>query len=200
MKTRMKQAGQGCVMAVVLGTALSTLGSSRSFAAVPSGISSTSVQDLSRYCTACWRNARLPVDRWPDCTQEVFTRLLSNLEAGDWPRLLERDQAEHRELIRAVDAVKKRSQRDRARYVPLSTGTLEYSSARESSFDREAVAHAARRLLSARQQRILQMSLEGWTVQDIAGELDLSSDRVSDEKYKAIRKLREHFSEIKSHG
>lgn len=194
MKTRMRRAGRNCVMAVVLGTALSAVSSQRSYASSPSGISPSAVQDLSRYCTACWRNAGLPADRWGDCTQEVFSRLLTNLEPADWQRLLEREEAEHRELIRAVDAVKKRSQRDRARYVPLASSVAENSSAPSSSFDREAVALAARRLLTPRQQQILQMSFEGWTVQDIASELSIATNRISDEKYKAIRKLREHFS------
>jgi hypothetical protein len=37
------------------------------------------------------------------------------------------------------------------------------------------------------------MSFEGWTVQDMAGELGIPAERVSDEKYKAIRKLRQHL-------
>jgi hypothetical protein len=37
------------------------------------------------------------------------------------------------------------------------------------------------------------MSFEGWSVHDIAGELSLPAERVSDEKYKAIRRLREHL-------
>ena len=194
MKTRMRRAGRNCVMAVVLGTALSAMSSSRSYASTQTGISSAAVQDLSRYCTACWRNAGLPADRWGDCTQEVFTRLLTNLEPADWQRLLEREEAEHRELVRAVDAVKKRSQRDRARYVPLAENVSEPSSSQASTFDREAVAQAARRLLTQRQQQILRMSFEGWTVQEIAEELSLAANRISDEKYKAIRKLREHFA------
>ena len=194
MKTRMRRAGRNCVMAMVLGTALSAIGSSKSYSATQAGIATSAVQDLSRYCTACWRNAGLPVDRWGDCTQEVFSRLLTNLEPADWQRLLQRDEAEHRELIRAVDAVKKRSQRDRARYVPLATNVAEDCGSQSSSFDREAVSHAARRLLTDRQQRVLQMSFEGWTVQDIATELSIATNRISDEKYKAIRKLREHFS------
>ena len=39
------------------------------------------------------------------------------------------------------------------------------------------------------------MSFEGWSVQEMAEELRLPAERVSDEKYKAIRKLREHLAE-----
>ncbi len=52
------------------------------------------------------------------------------------------------------------------------------------------VREAAEEVLTPRQQRILQMSCEGWSVHEMAAELQLSSDRVSDEKYKAVRKLR----------
>ena len=52
---------------------------------------------------------------------------------------------------------------------------------------------AAEELLSPRQQQILRLSFEGGSVQEIAEELHLAPERVSDEKYKAIRKLREHL-------
>src|SRR3954453_9469289 len=29
------------------------------------------VRDIQRYCTVCWRNARLDPGLWDDCTQEV---------------------------------------------------------------------------------------------------------------------------------
>ncbi len=46
------------------------------------------IQDLSRYCTVCWRNARLHPDSWADCTQEVFCRLLSTVPDADWRQML----------------------------------------------------------------------------------------------------------------
>src|SRR5262249_43849218 len=46
---------------------------------------------------------------------------------------------------------------------------------------------------SPRQQRILQLSFEGASVHEIAHELRLPAERISDEKYKAIHKLREHL-------
>jgi DNA-directed RNA polymerase specialized sigma24 family protein len=39
------------------------------------------------------------------------------------------------------------------------------------------------------------LSFEGWSVHDIAHELRVPPERVSDEKYKAIRKLRDHFQQ-----
>ena len=64
---------------------------------------------------------------------------------------------------------------------------------RELAEEREAVRLAANEVLSARQQRILQFSLEGWSVQDIAEVMRLPAERISDEKYKAVRKLRAYL-------
>ena len=59
--------------------------------------------------------------------------------------------------------------------------------------ERDAVRQAASQLLSVRQQTILRMICEGWSVTDIAQELATTPERVSDEKYKAVQKLRAHF-------
>jgi RNA polymerase sigma factor (sigma-70 family) len=65
---------------------------------------------------------------------------------------------------------------------------------RSRSEEREVLQQAADAVLSPRQQRILQLTCEGCSIGEIADELAISTDRVSDEKYKAIRKLREHFA------
>jgi RNA polymerase sigma factor (sigma-70 family) len=179
-------------MAMVLGTALSTLGSSAAGAAQ---VEARAVHDISRYCTACWRNARLDPSSWPDCTQEVFCRLLERVSPQDWSQVLKVEGEERREFLRAIDAVKKRTQRSRK----WSNTLIETVSDRHDlhdrrlADDREAVHQAAAELLSDRQQRVLQLSFEGWSVHDIADELQVPAERISDEKYKAIRKLRAHF-------
>jgi RNA polymerase sigma factor (sigma-70 family) len=179
---------------MMLGTALSAFGSSAVAGETPE-TTLRAVHDINRYCTACWRNARLPADSWPDCTQEVFGRLLERVDPPSWSRVLHDEGEERREFLRAIDAVKKRTQRSRK----LSGGMVELApdprdlSERRLAEDREAVRQAAEELLSPRQQRILQRSFEGCSVHEIAAELDLTPARVSDEKYKAIRKLRERL-------
>ena len=71
------------------------------------------VRDIQRYCTVCWRNARLDPTLWDDCTQEVCCRLLTKARAGelDLTLVLADDTPEHRELVRAIDMVRKRVQR-----------------------------------------------------------------------------------------
>jgi RNA polymerase sigma factor (sigma-70 family) len=188
------------MMAVVLGTAL-TAGQSTAAATRPELISAEydaapdAIRDITRYCQVCWRNARLPADRWDDCTQQVFARLLERVSPATWHTLVSAaDGQDRREFIRAIDAVKKRTQRAR-RYVDL---TADFADERNRAGDhlrdqREAVELAAQKVLSPRQQKIVELSANGWAVPEIAVELRTTSERVSDEKYKAIRKLRTHF-------
>jgi RNA polymerase sigma factor (sigma-70 family) len=187
--------GRRYMMAMVLGTALTAIGAQSAEASPAQEIAPGAIHDITRYCTTCWRNARLPADRWSDCTQEFFRRLLGSIPAEGWSRVLATESEERREFMRAIDAVKKRTQRDARRNTNL-VGVV--SDNRDSGLnrradERDAVAHAAENLLSPRQKRILQMSFEGWSVQDMADDLSVPVERVSDEKYKAIRKLREHF-------
>src|SRR5947209_5083927 len=101
------------LVAMVLGTALSASTPALGFSSPSSAAELRTASDISRYCTACWRNARLSPDCWADCTQEVFSRLLERLPTGSWNRALKCDGEERREFFRAIDAVKKRSQRAR---------------------------------------------------------------------------------------
>ncbi len=181
------------MVAVVLGAALAALGSTEKLAA--SEVSEQAVGGISRYCSACWRNARLPMDRWGDCTQEVFTRLLERIPLSGWKQVLTGDSEERREFLRAIDTVKKRHKRERARTSGLNEPVADTRDVRDrnDSEQREALQLAADRVLSGRQQRILALICEGYAVSDIADTLAIPAERVSDEKYKAIQKLRGYF-------
>ena len=200
------------MVAVVLGTALTTGENKASSAAANArgtsissdlGCSPQVIQDITRYCQACWRNARLPMDQWDDCTQQVFTRLLERVPSSRWAELLPSvndENADRRELIRAIDSAKKRFQRGRKwqelndqihdRQIPaLHRGVQETVQDLRQDLDT-----AAERLLSPRQQLIVRLTADGWAVPEIANELRTTPERVSDEKYKAIQKLRGHFT------
>jgi RNA polymerase sigma factor (sigma-70 family) len=179
---------------MLLGTALTALGTGQAARAETPEGTLRAIADMGRYCTACWRNARLPLDAWSDCTQEVFHRLLERVPADHWNQVLLLESPERREFVRAIDTVKKRTQRARKLAHSLDGVADERTDHAESRrSEREMVREAAAELLSGRQQRILQMSFEGWSVHDTASELSLPVERVSDEKYKAIRKLRAHL-------
>ena len=183
------------VVAVVLGTALSVYAAPGQAATTQTPQETAkAIADMSRYCVTCWRNARLPVDSWTDCTQEVFRRMLERVPADAWDQALRGEGAERQEFLRAIDTVKKRTQRAR-KFAPTvdSVADRHDQHRRDLRDEREAVRQAAAEVLTPRQQRILQLSFEGWSVHDMAKELQLPVERISDEKYKAVRKLRAHL-------
>lgn len=184
------------VMAMVLGTALSALGSATAQAGACPEATVRAVADMSRYCTACWRNARLNPDCWSDCTQEVLSRMLERVTPDAWDRALRAEGEERREFLRAINTVKKRSQRQKKWSSDAIDAVADPHHLHERTLadERDAVRQAAKEVLSPRQQDILRLSFEGWSVHDIAAELKAPPERVSDEKYKAIRKLRERLA------
>jgi len=120
--------------------------------------------------------------------------LLERVPPDHWDQVLSAEGEERREFLRAIDAVKKRTQRAR-KWCRSLDGVPDCREAHNARLrdDREAVHRAAADLLTTRQQRILQLSMEGWSVQEMARELNLPPERVSDEKYKAVRRLRTHL-------
>jgi RNA polymerase sigma factor (sigma-70 family) len=175
------------VVAMVLGSALSAIGAP-SVLAEPK-----TVNDMSRYCTVCWRNARLPADCWSDCTQDVFVRMMERVPVDAWDRALKLEGEERREFVRAIDAVKKRVQRSRQHSTYPEAGVADPHALndRAEAEHREVIARAAEKVLSQRQRTILDDTISGYSVPEIAKRLAIAPERVSDEKYKAIRKLRE---------
>lgn len=157
------------------------------------------VRDIQRYCTACWRNARLDPGLWDDCTQEVCCRLLGKARNGelDLNLVLALDTPERRELVRSIDMVRKRVQRTK-RFAPLDDqGTLGPDTDardRERRELGELLENARRAVLSERQDKIVEMWTGGFTVPEISEALDMPLARVSDEKYKALRKLERHLA------
>ncbi len=184
MSTRAFHPHRNYIAAVVLGTALSAFGSDRLGAAETPG---QYVNDIGRYCTTCWRNARLPVDAWGDCTQEVFTRLLRRSPGRKmgWPFKARGKSvsSSFAPLMRSrnvpsggrVSPVRSMERPIRVR----TTSGVWWRTA--SKFASPPVNCSARR-----QQRILQLSFEGWSIPEIGEELSLPVERVSDEKYKAV--------------
>ena len=158
------------------------------------------VHDIQRYCAVCWRNARLDPGLWDDCTQEVCCRLLGKARAGelDLNLVLADDTLERRELVRAIDMVRKRVQRAR-KYQPLDdqvTPSLDHDRRHRDRQELGEILEAARSaVLTPRQDRIVELWTRGWTVPDISESLGLPPARVSDEKYKALRKLERHLAD-----
>jgi len=157
------------------------------------------VQDIQRYCTVCWRNARLDPGIWEDCTQEVCCRLLGKARVGqlDLNLVLADDTPERRELVRAIDMVRKRVQRSK-RYQPLNDRNTPGPDVDQRERNRQElgeILEAARQaVLSDRQDQIVELWTRGWTVPEIGEKMKLPVARVSDEKYKALRKLERYLA------
>ena len=188
--TPRKRLGAGTTMALVVGLAALTASASES----------DLVHNIQRYCAVCWRNARLDPGLWDDCTQEVCCTLLTKARAGDLNLglVLADDTPERRELVRAIDMVRKRVQRTRRHAVLDDQGTPgpDLDARNRGRQELGEILEAARRaVLSPRQDRIVELWTRGWTVPDIATQLDLPVARVSDEKYKALRKLERHLAD-----
>jgi len=185
-----KRRGGSTTMALVVGLAALTAQASEP----------DLVHNIQRYCAVCWRNARLDPGLWDDCTQEVCCRLLTKARAGelDLGLVLADDTPERRELVRAIDMVRKRVQRTR-RHAVLDDQSTPGPDLDQRTRDRQElgeILEAARRaVLSPRQDRIVELWTRGWTVPDIAQTLELPVARVSDEKYKALRKLERHLAD-----
>ncbi len=176
-------------MALVMGLAALTVQASES----------DLVRDIQRYCTVCWKNARLDPGVWDDCTQEVCCRLLSKARAGslDLNLVLAEDAEERRELVRAIDMVRKRVQRVKKHQSldeQLSPANLDEQKARYRIELGEILEAARQAVLTPRQDRIVELWTQGWTVPEIGESLAMPVARVSDEKYKALRKLERHLA------
>jgi len=176
-------------MALVIGLAALTASASES----------DLVRDIQRYCTVCWRNARLDPGVWDDCTQEVCCRLLGKARAGqlELNLVLADDTPERRELVRAIDMVRKRVQRSK-RHQPLDDQSLPGPDLDRRHRNRQELGEiletARQAVLTARQDRIVELWTRGWTVPEIGEAMALPVARVSDEKYKALRKLENHLA------
>ena len=158
------------------------------------------VRDIQRYCAVCWRNAHLDPGLWDDCTQEVCVRLLGKARAGqlDLNLVLADDTPERRELVRAIDMVRKRVQRARRHQAiddQVTPGPDVDGRNRERRELGEILEAARRAVLSPRQDRIVELWTRGWTVPEIGQSMGLPVARVSDEKYKALRKLERHLAD-----
>lgn len=158
------------------------------------------LHDIQRYCAVCWRNAKLDPGLWDDCTQEVCCRLLGKARAGelDLNKVLAEDTTERRELVRAIDMVRKRVQRAKRHQAiddqVMAAPDLDLQARHRQELG-EVLEAARAAVLSPRQDEIVELWTRGWTVPEIAAKLSLTHARVSDEKYKALRKLERHLAD-----
>ena len=154
---------------------------------------------IDAYCRRSWQNARISRDDWADCTQDVYLRVLDSLGMDRLQLALDDQESdERRELNRAIWATSQRRKR------ATRTATLPEFEIEDVRTDPwpdlvgevqqvQSVISSGDARLSETQSAVIERWSSGESISDIANTLKISPSRVSDEKYKAIRKLRQHF-------
>ena len=155
------------------------------------------VQQIERYCAASWRNASIPGSEWSDCSQQVFVELLERVSRRQLAAaILDPKSSERRELNRSIWRIIQRWVR-RVRYLAL--GGPSFNDPPDSTADRgdadrfARIREVAAERTTPRQARIIAMLCDGHSIREIAQVLNIPAARVSDEKYRAVQKLRRHL-------
>jgi len=106
--------------------------------------------------------------------------------------VLSRETAEGPDFFRAIDMVKKRAQRERS-FQPIDTIDLAATPREDESLSawRGALHEAIDNSLSPREAALIHATLEGETPAEIAARWGVAPKTVSNEKSRAIQKLRE---------
>jgi DNA-binding CsgD family transcriptional regulator len=159
---------------------------------------------LQRYLSRAWFRAGIPIQLHDDSSQAVYLTLLQNLGRQRFDKLvseigqsgirdvLSRETAEGPDFFRAVDTVKKRAQRERT-FQPLDQ--IEMVTAAQGDDARAAwrssLQEAIDQTLSPREAALIYATLKGETPAEIAIQWGVAPKTVSNEKTRAIQKLRD---------
>lgn len=179
----------------------------------PASTSSTTTADadsivsglaqLDRYLNRAWYRAGIAPQQHDDCTQAVYTTLLQSLgrdrfdgllsDIGEWGirDVLSRETPEGPDFFRAIDTVKKRAQREKT-FQPIESADLADASDTDRQADRRgALLEAIDRALSPREAALIRATIRGETPAEIAQQWGVAPKTVSNEKSRAIQKLRD---------
>ncbi|QDV10410.1 Sigma-70, region 4 [Rosistilla oblonga] len=157
---------------------------------------SNAIQQIERYCSKSWQTAHMPRDEWNDSTQQVLAELLERIPRERLTAAIGASASEERrELNRSIWRIVKRWVR-RQRHAPLddfdTPGVVDDQSSRVDD-QIEQVLRVASTQLSDQQRRIIELLKEGLTVAEIAGRMDLTPSRISNEKHRAIKQIRRYL-------
>ncbi len=157
-------------------------------------LKASTIDAIRQYCHSSWRQAGMPDYEWDDCTQDVIVELLNRLPRHEIDLTIEDPgSTQRRELMRSVWCVTQRYRRAFAKQ-PISLDVVgeqvsqRFDSAECLDCDLEKLDRAIEDLNPA-QQTILHQLRQGDSVAEIAEQMELPAARVSDQKYKAVRKL-----------
>jgi hypothetical protein len=164
------------------------------------------LEQLERYLTVTWARAGIAPQHREDCTQTVYETLLTHLGRDGFEGLaaevgregvsdtLSWHSPDGPDFLRAIDMVKKRTLRLRT-FQPLDDYAFELTAAGgdgASAGDwRATLDEAIDRTLSTREAALIRETLLGKTPAEIAAAWGMAPKTVSNEKSKAISKLRD---------
>jgi RNA polymerase sigma factor (sigma-70 family) len=160
----------------------------------------TAIEKIQRYCTASWKNAGISDYDWDDCSQEAIENLLERVSrAGLTAAINRKESDERRELNRSIWRTAQRWRRAKR---PTSLDALEsfqpvappIDNGHSEKSEMLDALRGAMVCLSDTQQKIIEQSCDGASVREIASSLNMPASRVSDHKYKAIRKIQRHLN------
>lgn len=177
--------------------------SSSSTTADPQAVSS-GLSQLNRYLNRAWYRAGVPAQMHDDCSQAVYVALLQNLGRDRFDALLadigqvgirdvlSRETADGPDFFRAIDTVKKRAQRERT-FQPLDSVAASAASSQDDpgATWRGVLQEAIDQSLTTREAALIYATLKGETPAEIALQWGVAPKTVSNEKTRAIQKLRE---------
>lgn len=194
----------------VLGTSnvAELLGGPGALASVPSEALASGLNQLERYLGRAWARAGIAPQQYEDCTQSVYLSLMEQLGTARFACLaggvglhgvrevLSWETPEGPDFFRAVDMVKKRTQRTKP-FQSLDDhldSLTDQRRARDDSREWLGLLHEVMdTALSAREANLIRLTLDGNTPADIAQAWGVSAKTVSNEKSLALRKLRDVF-------
>jgi len=158
------------------------------------------LKKIQAYCIRSWQNAGILQQEWDDCTQDVYLRLFSRLSRHQLSTAVnEPESSARRELNRAIWATSQKRRRARS-HTSLAEDVSEPIIPGQCSDQSESIQLIRQAIqsetskLTPIQRRIIDQWADGEPIRAIARQLSMSSARVSDEKYKAIQKLRHHLT------
>ena len=157
---------------------------------------------LDRYLGRAWYRAGISTQAHEDCTQAVYVSLLNTLGRPRFDGLLAeigrekisgvlaRETPEGPDFFRAVDTVKKRAQREKSFQVLDDSSAAGATSTAEADGRRGDLHEAIDRRLSPREAALMHATLQGETPAEIADRWGVAPKTVSNEKTRALAKLR----------
>ena len=162
------------------------------------------LSQLNRYLNRAWFRAGISPQLHDDSTQAVYVSLLQSLGSVRFNSLLadigqngirdvlSRETADGPDFFRAIDAVKKRAQREKTfqRLDAIEVASTTAADPAQAS-RRGALEEAIAQSLTPREASLIQDTLMGKTPAEIALQWGVAPKTVSNEKTRALQKLRE---------